>query len=102
MCLCYFLLIGSVFGATIAAARLTKEIEVDDRTGMLNARSSSDHSDDQTRLLTTMKTGDAAFYSDAGTIQIIDMSNNQLQEPKRNSTGRWVVLNFKSKVMCTC
>ncbi|OEU10889.1 hypothetical protein FRACYDRAFT_246765 [Fragilariopsis cylindrus CCMP1102] len=29
------------------------------------ARSSSDHSDDQTRLLTTMKTGDAAFYSDA-------------------------------------
>ena len=84
MCLCYFLLIGSVFGATIAAARLTKDIEV------------------QTRLLTTMKTGDAAFYSDAGTIQIIDMSNNQLQEPKRNSTGRWVVLNFKSKVMCTC
>ena len=51
------------------------------------ARSNSDHSDQTKRLSTTMKTGDATFYSD-GTIQIIDMSNNQLKKPKRNSTGR--------------
>jgi hypothetical protein len=82
LCVFAVLLIGSVFGATLAAARLTKDTQVDNITGIMYAKQyEGDHS-----YHTTMKTGDAIFYSDS-TTQIMDMSNNQLTSLKEILLG---------------
>jgi len=69
--LCGFgiLLIGCVFGATIAAARLSKDTEVDATTGIMYAKGSEHHQ--------TMKTEDVVIYSNSR--KIAEMTNDELR-----------------------
>ncbi|OEU18068.1 hypothetical protein FRACYDRAFT_238501 [Fragilariopsis cylindrus CCMP1102] len=67
LCLFAVLSAGCIFGATIAAARLAKDTEVDSASGIMYAKGSHK----------TMKTEDVMIYSSA-TNTIIDMSNDEL------------------------
>ena len=67
LCLFAVLSAGCIFGATIAAARLAKDTEVDSASGIMYAKGSHK----------TMKTEDVMIYSSA-TNTIIDMSNEEL------------------------
>jgi len=78
VCLCVFamLLVGCVFGATIAIARLTKQTDIDSITGIMYSKeSNSDHSHQ-----TTMKTEDVVIYSDI--TNMMDMTNEELKTLK--------------------
>jgi hypothetical protein len=66
LCIFAVLLVGCIFGATIAAARLAKDTEVDSASGIMYAKGSHE----------TMKTEDVMIYSSA--TNIIDMSNEEL------------------------
>jgi hypothetical protein len=71
LCIFAVLLVGCIFGATIAAARLAKDTEVDPDSGIMYAKGGHE---------TTMKTEDVVIYSD--TRNIIDMSNEELNDLK--------------------
>jgi hypothetical protein len=71
LCVFALLLIGCVFGATIAAARLTNDTEVDSATGIMYAKGGSHE---------TMKTEDVIIYSDS--VDVVDMSNDELNQLK--------------------
>lgn len=76
LCVFAVLLVGCVFGATIAAARLTKQTDIDPITGIMYSKdASNNHSH-----LTTMKTEDVVIYADK--TKIIDMTNDQLKNLK--------------------
>jgi len=79
LCVFLMLLVGCVFGASIAIARLTKEIEIDSLTGIMYSKESnnSDHSHQ-----TTMKTEDVVIYSNMDTNTIINMTNEELKTLK--------------------
>jgi hypothetical protein len=66
LCVFSVLLVGCVFGATIAAARLAKDTQVDQSNGIMYAKGSHE----------TMKTEDVMIYSN--TTNIVDMSNDDL------------------------
>jgi len=78
VCVTAIALVGCVFGATIAIARLSKQTEIDSITGIMYSKeSNSDHSH-----LTTMKTEDVVIYSDMTDTSILDMTNEKLKTLK--------------------
>jgi hypothetical protein len=82
LCIFAMLLVACVFGATIVAARLTKDTDVDSLTGIMYARQHGG-SGGVSSTPTTMKTADVMFYSDdSSSATIMEMTNSQLKSLK--------------------
>lgn len=91
LCIFALLLVACTFGATITAARLTKDTEVDSVTGIMYAKQwTGDHSHQ-----TTMKTEEVVIYTE--NTKIIDMTNNELQVLKEIILGEDEDIKFQVK-----